>query len=109
LPFLVGPVAADSARAKPLSVHGAKGAISIGAIPKGDESVTTRPACLHVPHDAGLGDGTKGRESLEENLVIDLVGQITDEDVEMVRSVFFGCVVRLVGPVHTNFLCESEK
>lgn len=104
LSFLVGPVAADSARAKPLSVHRAESAISIGAIPKRDKSVTTRPARLHVPHNASLGNGTKGGESLEENLIIDFVGQVTDKDMEMVRGVFFGCVVRLVGPVNTNFL-----
>lgn len=45
---------------------------------------------------------------MEENLVIDFVGKVTDEDVEMVRCVFLGCVVRLVGPVNTDFLYLSE-
>jgi hypothetical protein len=29
--------------------------------------------------------------------------------VEVVRSVFFSCVVRLVGPVNTDFLLGSEE
>jgi hypothetical protein len=107
LAFLVGPVAADGARSKPLSVHGAERALSIGAIPEGDEAVSAGSARLHVPHDASFRNGTKGREGLEEDLIVDLVGQVADEDVEVVGRVFLGGVVRLISPVDADFLSES--
>lgn len=104
---MVGPVAANGARPKPLSVHGAESTLSIGTIAEGDESISTRPAGLHVPHDARLRDGAEGGESLQENLVIDLVGQVTDKDVEMVGRVLLGGVVRLISPVDADFLVQS--
>jgi hypothetical protein len=107
LTLLVSPVAADGSRAKPLSIHGAERALSIGAIAEGNETVSTRPAGLHIPHDTGFRHGTKGGEGLQQNLVVDLVGQVTDEDVEVVRGVLLGGVVGLVGPVDADFLAES--
>jgi len=44
---------------------------------------------------------------LEQNLIVDLVRQISDKDVEVLRSVFFASVVGLVSPVDTNFLESS--
>lgn len=104
LALLVCPIAANGTRTKPLAVHGAEGSLGVGAVAEGDKTVAARPTCLHIPHDAGFGDGAKGGEGLEENLVVDLVGQIADEDVEVVRGVFLGGVVGLVGPVDANFL-----
>jgi hypothetical protein len=46
---------------------------------------------------------------LEKDLIVDLVGEIADEDVEVVRRVFLGRVVRLVGPVDANFLFLSTR
>lgn len=60
LAFLVRPVAANGARTEPLAVHGAERSLGIGAVAESDETVAARPARLHVPHDARLGDGTKG-------------------------------------------------
>jgi hypothetical protein len=54
LSLLVGPVAANGARSKPLSIHGAQCALSISTIPESNESVTTRSAGLHVPHNTGF-------------------------------------------------------
>lgn len=104
LTLLVRPVAADGTRAKPFAVHGAEGPFGIGAIAESDETVAARPACLHIPHDTSLGDGTKSREGLQEDFIVDLVGQIADEDVEVVRGVFLGRVVGLIGPIDTDFL-----
>lgn len=104
LALLVCPIAADRARAEPLAVHGAERPFSIGAVAESDETVAARPAGLHVPHDTRLGDGAKGRESLKKNLIVDFVGQIAHEDVEVVRRVFLGRVVGLVGPVDADFL-----
>lgn len=109
LALLVGPVAADGSRAKPLSVHGVESTLSIGAIPESDEAVTTRPARFHVPHDTSLGDGAKGGESLEKDLVVDFIGKIANENVEVVGGVFLGSVVGLVGPVYTDFLSGVRK
>jgi len=54
LALLVRPVAANGTRPKPFSVHGAECAFGISTIPESDESVSTRSARLHVPHDAGF-------------------------------------------------------
>ena len=109
LPLLVGPVAADGARTEPLSVHGVEGTLSISTIPESDESVAAGSARLHVPHDASLGHGAKRGESLQKHLVVDLVGQVAHKDVEVVRSVFLGCVVRLIRPVDTDFLLPPVR
>ena len=84
LALLICPVAANGARTKPLSVHGAECAVSIGAIAESDKAITTRSACLHVPHNASFRHGSKGRKSLEKDFIVDLVGQIANEDVEVV-------------------------
>lgn len=104
LALLVGPVAADSTGAEPLAIHGAEGLLGIRALAEGDEAIATRAAGFHVPHDTGLGNGTKGREGLEENFIIDFIRQIADEDMKMVRSVLLVGAVGLIGPVDANLL-----
>jgi hypothetical protein len=46
---------------------------------------------------------------LEKDLIVDLVGEIADENVEVVRRIFLGRVVGLVGPVDANFLYLSAR
>lgn len=104
LTLLVGPVATDSTGAQPLAVHGAESLLGFGAITESNEAVATRAAGLHVPHDTGLGNAAKGGESLEEDLVVHFVRKVTDEDVEVARSVFLASGVGLIGPVHADFL-----
>lgn len=104
LSLLVGPVATNCARAQPLAIHGTESLVGVAAIPKSDKSVTARAASLHIPHYASFRDTAKGGEGLEQDLVIDLVGEITDEDVEVIRCVFLVGVVGLVSPVDTDFL-----
>lgn len=41
---------------------------------------------------------------MKKNLIIDFIGQISDEDVEVVRSVFLVRGIGLVGPVDTDLL-----
>ena len=84
LALLVGPVAANGARTEPFAVHVGESLLGIATITEGDEAVAARATSLHVPHNTGLGNGAKGGESLEEDLIVDLVGEITDEDVEVV-------------------------
>lgn len=54
LALLVGPVAADGTRTKPLSIHGAQSFFSIWTFTECNEAVATRATCLHIPHDTGL-------------------------------------------------------
>jgi hypothetical protein len=61
----------------------------------------SQDTCEHIQAYRYLAEG---RESLEEDFIIDLIGQITDEDVKVVRGVFFRRVVRLISPVHANLL-----
>ncbi|RXK34164.1 hypothetical protein BBD39_06140 [Arsenophonus endosymbiont of Bemisia tabaci Asia II 3] len=90
LALLVGPVAADGARSEPLAVHVGESLLGVAALTESNETVATRATGLHVPHDAGLGDGAEGREGLEEDLIVDFVGEIADEDVEVIGSVLLG-------------------
>jgi hypothetical protein len=104
LALLVGPVAADGARTEPLAVHVGQSLFGIATVTESDETVATRATSLHVPHNAGLGHGAKGGESLEKDLIVDFVGEIADKDVEVVRGVLLGDGVRLVSPVDANLL-----
>lgn len=104
LPFLVGPVAADSTRAEPLAIHRVESLVSIGAVPESNKAVAAGATSLHVPHHASLGDRTKGREGLGQDLIIHLVAQVTNEDVEVVRGVLLAGAGGLVGPVDADFL-----
>ena len=73
LALLVCPVTTNSARAQPLAVHCVKRLVGIAAVTECDEAVPTRTSSLHVPHNTGLRDGAKGRESLSQNLVVDFI------------------------------------
>ena len=106
LTFLVGPVAAYSTRSQPLPIHRAQGFLSVAAIAEGNETIATGATSFHVPHDACFRNGTKGRESLQKNLIVDFVAEITDKNVEMVRSVLLVRSIRLVSPIHANFLSQ---
>lgn len=104
LSLLIGPVAADRTRSKPLTIHRAQSLIGVGAIAESDKAVASRATGLHVPHDPSLGNGAKRREGLQKNVVVDLVAQITNKDVEVVRRILLGHGGGLVGPVDTDFL-----
>ena len=84
LALLVGPVAADGARAKPFAVHGVQCLLSVGPFTKRNEAVTPRSTGLHIPHHSGLRDGPKGGEGLQENFIVDLVGQVSDKDMKVI-------------------------
>ena len=109
LPLLVCPVTTDGTRAQPLSVHGAESLLSFRTVTEGNKTITTRAASLHVPHDTGLRDGTKGGKGLGEGLIVNLVGQITNKDVEVTRCVLLGGGVGLIGPVDANFLSKLDS
>ena len=107
LALLVGPVASDSTRAEPFAVHGAQRLLGISAVAESDKSVTTRSTSLHIPHNSSLRDRTEGGECLGENLIVDFVGQVANEDVEVARGILLARGIRLVGPVDANFLNTS--
>lgn len=104
LSLLVGPVAANRPRAEPFTVHRLQSFLGIFEFAECDESISSRAASLHVPHDPSFRNRTKGRESLQQHFVVDFIAQITDEDVEMIRCVLLVGVVGLVGPVYADFL-----
>ena len=83
LSLLVRPVAADGTRSEPLAIHAAESLFGLRAVTEGDEAVAPGAASLHVPHDTCLRHGSKLGKGLGENLVVDLVGQITHKDVEV--------------------------
>lgn len=104
LALLVSPVAADRTRTKPFSIHTAQSLLGVSALTESDETVTAGAASLHIPHNAGLRNWAKSREGLGKDFIIDLVGKVTDEDMEVVSSVFLARLVGLICPVDTNFL-----
>ena len=46
---------------------------------------------------------------MKENFIVDLITQIADKDVVMIRSVFFILIITLIGPIDANFLPRSAK
>jgi hypothetical protein len=73
LALLVSPVAADCSRTKPFTIHRAQRLLGILTLTESNETVSSRSASLHVPHNSGFRDGAKSRESLKENFIIDFV------------------------------------
>jgi len=51
LALLVGPIAANSARAKPFTIHRVEGLVCLGAITESNKAISTGAASLHVPHN----------------------------------------------------------
>ena len=104
LALLVSPVAANGTRTEPFAIHGAQGLVSVRTLTESNETIATRASGLHIPHHTGLGYGTKGTESLHQNLIIDFIAQVTNENMEVVGGIFLVGAVGLVGPVDANFL-----
>lgn len=104
LSLLVGPVAADGARTKPFAVHRAQRFVGIPTVTEGNKSISTRASSFHIPHHASLRYRTKRRESLEQHFIIHFVAQVTNKDMEMVRSILLVRAVGLVRPVDTDLL-----
>lgn len=102
LSLLVGPVAANSTRSEPLTIHGAQCLLGILTLTESNESVSTGTSSLHIPHNSSLRNGAEGRESLKKNLIVDFVGKVANKDVEVVRSILFIGSVRLVCPVYAD-------
>lgn len=109
LSLLVGPVAPNSAGTQPFTIHRAQGLLGLVAVAERNKPVATRTAGLHVPHHAGLGHRAERIERLLQDLVVDLIAQVSDEDVEVVRGVFFVRAVGLVGPVDADFLVTDRQ
>ena len=107
LPLLVGPVAANGTRSEPLAVHGAEGLLSVAAVAESHKSIATGAAGLHVPHDAGLAHGPERRKSLQKDLIVDFIAEVTHEDVKVVGRVLPGSIVGLIGPVDADFLSKK--
>jgi hypothetical protein len=107
LAFLVGPVATDCTRSQPFTVHGRERAFGVGALTERHKAIASRATGFHIPHDARFGDRTEGRECLKQDLIIDLIGQVADENVEMATGVLLVGIAGLVRPVDADFLPRS--
>lgn len=104
LALLVGPVATDRPRPEPFAFHSGESLLGVDALTEGNETVSTRAAGLHVPHDAGLGNGPKGGESLQKNLIVDFIREISNKDMEVVAGILLVLLVGLICPVDADFL-----
>ena len=103
LSLLICPIDSDGTRAEPLAVHGGNCLLSVGLVAEGEETVTTRFSRIHIPHDSGVGEGTKGTECLGKNLIVNLRTEIANEDME-VRSGVLLILTALICPIDAN-LC----
>ena len=74
LALLVGPVAANSARSKPFTVHRAQSLLGILTFAECDEAISPGASSLHVPHDSSLRNRSESRESLQKDFIVDFVG-----------------------------------
>lgn len=88
LTLLVGPVAANGAGTEPFAVHRAEGLLGFATVAECDKAVTAGASCLHIPHDACLGNAAEGGESLEKDFIVDFIGKVAHENVEVVGRVF---------------------
>lgn len=102
LPFLVGPIDTNLARAEPLAVHLRDCAKSTLLSAVRNEAIATSAASLHVPHDARLRDIAEGLKGLKKGFVGDFVGEVADEDVEVAGRVLLVRRVGLVCPIDTD-------
>ena len=46
---------------------------------------------------------------MKKNLVVNFIAKVTDKNMEMVRGVFLIGIVRLIGPINADFLCDVSK
>lgn len=104
LALLIGPVTANCTGAKPFTIHATQGLLGICALTESDKAVPTGTSSLHIPHDAGFRNRAKSREGLCQDFIVDLVGEITNKDVEMVSGILLAGLIGLIGPVDTDFL-----
>lgn len=109
LTFLIGPIAANRSGPKPLAIHGGNGSRSFRLLTECNEAISARTPSLHVPHDTCFRHITERRKGLIQHVVVDLVGQVAHEYVVMVSGVLLRRVVRLIGPVDTNFLPHVNR
>lgn len=101
---MVGPVAANGTRTQPFTIHGFDGFFGVCTLAEGNEAIATGATRFHIPHYTGFRNGTKSREGLQQDLIVDFVAQVTNKDMEVVRGVLFVGIAGLVGPVYTDLL-----
>ena len=106
LSLLIGPVDTNGARAEPLAVHSGDGLLSIGLVAKCQETVATRLARVHVPHNTSIGQGAKSGKCLGEDVIVDLGGEVANENMEVVGRVLL-VLLALVRPIHTDLRIED--
>jgi len=106
LGLLICPVDSNGTRAQPFAVHGSDCLFSVGLIAEGEKTVTTRFSRVHVPHDTGIGEGSKGAECFGEDLIVDLRAEIANEDVVMCGGVLL-VLAALICPVDTDFCIKD--
>ena len=106
LSLLIGPVDTNGSRAEPLAIHCGNGLLSIGLVAKCQETVATRLARVHVPHDTGIGQGAKSGKCLGEDIIVDLGGEVANENMEVVGRVLL-VLLALIRPIHTDLRVED--
>jgi hypothetical protein len=61
----------------------------------------------HVPHDSSVREGSESAEGLLEDLVVDLGGKVSDEDVEVALGVLQSPFVRI--PTSASTLGKMKR
>lgn len=102
LSFLISPINTNGTGTKPFSVHGRDSLLRVRFVAEGEETVTTRLARVHVPHNASIGHGTKSAEGLGEDIVIDFGAEISNENMVVTGGILL-ILLALICPINSNF------
>ncbi len=103
---MICPIDTNGTGTEPLAVHSGDGLLRIGLVTEGQETIATRLARVHVPHDASIGQGAKGREGLGKDIVVDLGRKVANKDMEVVGRIFL-VLLALICPIHADFCVKD--
>ena len=80
--------------------------LRVGLVTEGHETIATRLARVHVPHDTSIGQRAKSGEDLGKDSIVDLGREVTNEDMEVIRRVLL-VLLALICPIYSDFGVED--
>jgi hypothetical protein len=80
--------------------------LRVGLVTEGQETIATRLARVHVPHDTSIGQSAKSGKGLGKDIIVDLGRQVTNEDMVVIRCVLL-VLLALICPIYSDFCVED--
>ena len=75
-------------------------------IAEGKETIATRLAGVHVPHDTSIRKRAESSKSFREDCVVDFRTEVTNENMEVSGSIL-SSGRRLISPIYTDLCVEN--